>query len=188
MFHGRKDRRLPRREFRHHLVIHRFVRIEAVDGVQVPAEILRPVERGELVLQGQSLKVLFQLAYRRILALLPSVQGYGKIVQVHKVAGGQEDMFVPAVVPFRVGNDMQRNIRRVYDLLDIRREPLLLLRHVAEGFQPRRIALFSAFFPFSVVFAELIDLVLLRFVIIVNGVDGIPAEVHIHRHRVQLCP
>ena len=64
MLQRRKDCRLLRRELRHHFIIHRFVCVEAVNRIQISAEILRPVKCGQLIFQGQRLKLPFQFLKR----------------------------------------------------------------------------------------------------------------------------
>ena len=187
MFKRREDGRLFRRKLRHHFKIYRFVGIETVDRVQITAEILGPVNSGELIFKRKSLELLLQFLRRSVLFLVPAVQGYGKIVQMQEIAGRQEDMLILSLVALGIRNYVQRNVCRVHDLFNIRSKALLLLRHIAVSLEPRGISLFTACLPRLIFFAEFVDLILLRLVIVVARMDRVAAEVKIYRHRVELC-
>ena len=97
-------------------------------------------------------------------------------------------MFVLAVIALCVRYNVQRNIRGIHDLLNVRSKALLLFRHIAVSFQARRISLFTAGFPGFVGFAELIDFLLLRAVVIITCMDCIAAEIEVDCHRMELRP
>ena len=86
MFHRRKDRGIPGPEVCDHFVVHRLVRIEAVDRIKIAGKMPGAVERGELVFQRERGKLLLHLFPAGTLRHISGMQRNGKIVQVEEIA------------------------------------------------------------------------------------------------------
>ena len=79
MLHWGKNRSLFGIELCYHLIIYRFIGIEAVDGIEIPAETLCTVQGGKLIFQRQGIKLFFQF-FSRCITLISSVQCNCKII------------------------------------------------------------------------------------------------------------
>ena len=104
-----------------------------------------------------------------------------------EIAGGEIRVLALSIHLPRAGNNRERNIREIHDLLNIRRKPLLLLCHIAVSFQSRRFTRLPVVLPFSVSRLESVDLLLLVLVIIIDRVNRIVIEIKVRRHRMQLA-
>ena len=188
VLHRREHGSLFRSEFPNHLISHRLIGVETVDGVQITAEILGPAQCGELIFQRKRFELLLKLFDRRAFTPVPSMQRHSEIVQVQEIAGGKEDMLALAVRFPRGRYNVQRDILCVNDLLNICRKTLLFFRHVTESLQARRVSMFSVHLPVFVGFPESLDLVTFRDIIVIAGVQGAAVEIEIHRHGMELRP
>ena len=81
--------------------VHRFVRIKAIDVVQISGKTFGLVDIGELIFQGKTVKFRFERfrgnIFFIVLVGIASVERDSEVVQMEEAAGGKEGLFRFAV-------------------------------------------------------------------------------------------
>ena len=180
------DLSLIAREFRNRHEIHGPVRIEAVNGVQIPVKRPRAVYPGKLVFERGRGEFLLGFLRRSTLGHIPRVQRHGKIVQMQEAAAREISVLARTVDAAECRLHLQKRPIEVHDLFDIRNESRGLARHIAVGFEPRLLTLPAGQDPgivFSVIF---VDLSLIVLIVVIDGADISAGKIKVHVHGVQL--